>query len=184
MDPTTLFLLVVLAGVGFSLYFFLGSFWFGAGYEPTSRRTVSRMLEMAQVRASDVVVDLGAGTGAIVFAAAKERGARAIAVERDPLRCAILRGRRRCSKVQDRVVVVREDLFVTPLARASVVALFLWPSAMERLRPRLEAELAPGTRVISNCHPIVGWSPTEVDRRREVFLYRVPARAGATAGGT
>jgi predicted RNA methylase len=42
------------------------------------------MLKLASVGADDVLVDLGSGDGRIVITAAKQFGARAIGVERDP----------------------------------------------------------------------------------------------------
>ncbi len=179
-------LVILVAAIAFVLYYFFGSFAFGAGFEPTSRETVRSMLALAQVGPSDILVDLGAGTGAIVFRAARERGSRAVAVERDPLRYAMLRARRRWSREADRVTVRREDLFTTPLGSATVVALFLWPGAIGRLRPRLERELSPGTRVVSHYHRIEGWKIVREDEKRRVFLYRVPESyaARATTGDT
>lgn len=166
---------IALAGtVGFLVYFFLGSFVYGAGFEPTPPATVRRMLDLAEVGPADTLVDLGAGTGAIVFRAVQDRGARAIAVEREPLRYAILRWRRRRSAHRELVEVSRQDLFAAPLGSATVVALFLWPGAMERLRPYLERNLRPGARVVSHYHPVRGWQPLRTDRSRQVFLYRVP----------
>lgn len=183
MDPLVLPLVIVLVVLGFCLYYFLGSFAYGAGFEPTPRGTVRSMLELAEVGPSDVLVDLGAGTGAVVFRAARERGARAVAIEREPLRFLILCVRRRFSAQRARILVLRQDLFEADLTDATVVALFLWPSTMARLRLHLEARLAVGARVVSHCHPIPGWAPDREDRVRGVFLYRVPPGRGPTAGG-
>src|SRR3546814_9093012 len=43
-------------------------------YEPTPRSVVPRILDLAAVRAGDVVYDLGSGDGRIVIAAAGDRG--------------------------------------------------------------------------------------------------------------
>lgn len=185
MDPLLLGALVGLALLAFLLYYFLGSFAFGAGFEPSSRATVRTMIQLAEVRPSDVLIDLGAGTGAIVFAAVSSTGARAIAVEREPIRYAMLRLRRSSPRYRDRVTVRREDLFTTSLDSVTVVTLFLWPSTLERLRPRLESALPPGTRVVSYYHRIRAWTPQAVDPVRRVYLYRVPGASGsATGGGT
>ena len=50
---------------------------------PTPDALVTRMLKLAQVRAGDHVVDLGAGDGRIVIAAARDFGARALGLEFD-----------------------------------------------------------------------------------------------------
>ncbi len=57
-------------------------------YVPTPPNVVAKMLEVAEVKKTDVVYDLGCGDGRIVIAAAKERGARGIGFDIDPVRVA------------------------------------------------------------------------------------------------
>ncbi|MEM0129335.1 MAG: hypothetical protein QXG65_04145 [Thermoplasmata archaeon] len=161
-----------LAAAGFALYFFFGSFWAGAGFEPTGPRTARAMLAIAGVGPDDTVVDLGAGCGALVLRAVRERGARAVAVEIEPIRRAILRGRRRRLPDPSRLTVVGGSLFDADLTGARVILTFLWPSAMARLRPKLEAEVAPGTWIVSHAHPIPGWVPVRTDGA--ILAYRWP----------
>ncbi len=173
-DATFVLAAVVLAlGVG-AAYFVFASFAFGAGYEPTPRRAVEAMLRFAEVGPSDTVFDLGAGTGAIVFRAARGRGARVVGVEVEPLRYAVLRLRRRFGPAADRITLRWGNLFSLDFRGASVVTAFLWPGAMARLKPRLESELAEGARVVSHCHPVPGWRAERHDRATDVYLYRWP----------
>jgi precorrin-6B methylase 2 len=156
------------------VYFVFASFVFGAGYQPAPRRVVETMLNRAEVGPGDVVFDLGAGTGAIVFRAARERGARVIGVEVEPVRVAILRLRRRLGGAAERVTIRWGNLFALDFREATVVAVFLWPAAMERLRPTFEAQLRSGSRVVSHWHPVPGWTPTSYDADTRVYLYRRP----------
>ncbi|MFI5414225.1 MAG: SAM-dependent methyltransferase [Candidatus Lutacidiplasmatales archaeon] len=156
------------------VYFVFASFVFGAGYQPAPRRVVTMMLDKAAVGPSDYMFDLGAGTGAIVFRAARERGARVLGVEVEPLRVAVLRLRRRFGGPKDRVQIAWGNLFTLNFRDATVVAVFLWPGAMEKLRPIFEAQLRPGARVVSHWHPVPGWEPESVDRETRVYLYRRP----------
>ena len=182
MDPGTLLGIVIFVALAVVVYFVFGSFLFGAGYQPAPRASVTAMLDFAQVGPSDRLYDLGAGTGAVVFRAARERGAHAVGVEVEPLRVAILRLRRRRGPARERIDIRWGNIFATDLRPATVVATFLWPEAMIRLRPIFEAQLAPGTRVVSHWHAIPGWTPERHDASVRVYLYRVPARAGgATA---
>jgi len=153
-------------------YFVFGSFAFGAGYQPAPRRVVTSMLDLANVAPDDTLVDLGAGTGAIVFRAARERGAHAVAVEIEPIRVAYLRARRRLGAAHERVEIRWGNLFDQDLRGATVVAVFLWPDAMRRLRPVFEERLAPGTRVVSHWHPVPGWTADAHDAANRVYLYR------------
>ncbi len=186
-----LWYLLLLAGIAVLAYFVFASFVFGAGYQPTPRRSVRTMLRLAEVGPDDLVYDLGAGTGAIVFRAARVYRARVLGVEVEPLRFLILSVRRRLGPFGDRVELRWGNLFHLDFRPATVVTAFLWPGAMVRLRPKLEAELRPGARVVSHCHKIKGWTPAVYDEETDVYFYRwpdalAPSPPGAppgTAGG-
>src|SRR5665213_1222099 len=53
-------------------------------YIPTTETAVKAMLELAKVKSSDIVYDLGCGDGRIVIAAAKRYGARGVGIDIDP----------------------------------------------------------------------------------------------------
>ena len=175
MDATLL-LVLLLAALGLMVYFIFASFVFGAGYQPTPREVVGRMLDLAEVGPSDTLYDLGAGTGAIVFRAARERGARAVGVEVEPVRVLILRLRRLVGGPRERVRILWGNLYRRDFSGATVVAVFLWPGAMRRLRPVFERDLPAGSRVVSHWHPVEGWYPAAVDRPHRIYLYRIPSR--------
>jgi ribosomal protein L11 methylase PrmA len=173
-------LLVVALG---GAYFVFASFGWGAGYQPTPRRSAEAMLRLAEVGPRDLVYDLGAGTGAIVFRAARIYRARAVAVEVEPLRVLILRARRALGPFPDRVTVVWRDFFRMDFRPATVVTAFLWPGAMARLGPKLVQELPEGARVVSYYHPMPGWTAELHDTETDVYLYRVPRRPAAVSTG-
>lgn len=175
MDATLL-LALLLGALGLMVYFIFASFVFGAGYQPTPGDVVRRMLDLAEVGPSDTLYDLGAGTGAIVFRAARERGARVVGVEVEPVRVLVLRLRRLWGGPRERVRILWGNLHRLDFSAATVVAVFLWPGAMQRLRPVFERDLPAGCRVVSHWHPIEGWTPEAVDRPRRIYLYRIPAR--------
>lgn len=170
-----------LAAIAALAYFVFASFAFGAGYQPTPRRSVEAMLRLAEVGPRDIVYDLGAGTGAIVFRAARLCHARVVGVEVEPLRVGILRLRRATGPFADRITIRWGNFFDLNFREATVVSAFLWPGAMARLRPKLETELPGGARVVSHCHPIVGWTPEVYDPSTDVYLYRRPSVPGSSA---
>ena len=73
---------------------------------------------------------------------------------------------------------VRQDLFEFDLSEATVIALYISPGVMTRLKPRL-LKLAPGTRVVSHHFTLEGWEPDETIRvaERSGYLWVVPADA-------
>jgi predicted RNA methylase len=121
------------------------------------------MLILAELKPREVFFDLGAGDGRAVIMAAKDFGARAVGVE---LREDLVK--KALSTVyehglQDRVTIVNGDMFTVDLTSADVVFLYLTTSANEKIRPKLEAELRPGVRVVSHDYEIVGWKPVKVE---------------------
>ncbi len=135
---------------------------------PTPDELVDKMLEMAQVTASDVVIDLGSGDGRTVIAAAK-LGARAVGVELEPNLVALSKQRAEEAGVTDLTEFVATDLFDYDLSPATVITMFLLPDINFRLRPTLFG-LEPGTRIVSNTWDLggsqrdpdaPGWVPDE-----------------------
>ena len=128
-------------------------------YVPTPNEVVAMMLETAKVGKDDVVYDLGSGDGRIVVTAAKERGARGVGYDIDPVRIAEANENAKKAGVTDRVRFVQGDLFQADLSEATVVTLYLLPDINLKLRPKLLAELRPGTRVVSHNYDMVDWEP-------------------------
>ncbi len=122
---------------------------------PTSPELVEKMLDMAKVTATDIVMDLGSGDGRMVIAAAK-RGARAIGVEFNPDMVELSRRSAAEAGVADRATFIQGDMYEADVSKATVLALFLLPSNLEKLEPKFRA-LAPGTRIVVNTFGVPGW---------------------------
>ena len=153
-----------------------------ARYEPTPMEVAHAMLELANVKAGDVVYDLGCGDGRIVIAAARRFGARGVCVDIDPQRIAESRDNARRAGVTDRIRFLNEDLFVTDLGDATVVTLFLSPEINLKVRPKLWRELKRGTRIVSHWHLMGDWAPQETVRVRSggrespIYLWTISDR--------
>lgn len=131
----------------------------------SQNQVVKAMLEIAEVKSSDLVYDLGCGDGRIVIMAARKYGARGLGVDVDPE--LIRRSKENAYKagVSDNVEFRLQDFYQTHVSQASVVTLFLGSDANIRLRPKLIRELKPGSRVVSNFFHMGDWHP---DRIQEV----------------
>jgi len=134
------------------------------------------MLQLADVKPTDVVYDLGSGDGRIVITAAKQHGARGVGVEVDPALVKRATENAAAAGVADRVRFVNQNLFNADLTEASVVTLYLLQSINERLRPKLVRELKPGARVVSHVFNMgPEWPPQktiEIGASR-VFLWTI-----------
>jgi cyclopropane fatty-acyl-phospholipid synthase-like methyltransferase len=136
-------------------------------FVPTREPVANAMVKLAGVTKNDVVYDLGCGDGALLIAAAK-LGARVVGVDIDPQRIKEATENVRKAGVQDRVTLIRGDIFdpAIKIAEASVVTLYLLPTLNEKLMPRLKAELKPGSRVVSHAFSMGNSWPA--DREEEV----------------
>src|SRR5262249_55121006 len=128
-------------------------------YVPTPWVIVDAMLGLADIRADDVVYDLGSGDGRLVITAAKRFGARGVGVELEPELVALANANAKKEGVADRVKFIQGDLFETDIREATVVTLYLLPRFVTRLVPRFRAELKPGTRIVSHDYPLSPWKP-------------------------
>jgi len=143
---------------------------------PTSPPVVQSMLNLARVRKSDIVYDLGCGDGRIVIEAARRYGARAVGIDIDPQRIAESRANAKKAGVEKRVEFRLADLFETDLHEATVVTLYLLPSLNVKLMPKLRKELPKGARVVSHDFEMGDWKPDRTVQvgNASVYLWTIP----------
>ena len=149
-------------------------------FVPTPAEVVTAMLKLANVTAKDVVYDLGCGDGMIVTAAAKEFGARAVGIDINPVRVKEANERVAKAGVTDKVKILNEDLFEAKIGDATVVTLYLLQSLNEKLIPKLNKDLKPGTRIVSQTFSMGDKYPPEKTvevANRSVYLWTVPMKA-------
>jgi predicted RNA methylase len=136
---------------------------FLAPFVATPTSVVRQMLVLADLKPGEVLYDLGSGDGRAVIMAAKDFGATSVGVElRDDL------AKRALDSIQEidlaeKTRIIQKDIFTVNLSAANVVFLYLTTSANEKIKPKLEAELESGTRVVSHDYEILGWKPLKVD---------------------
>jgi len=152
-----------------------------APFVPTPMPVVEKMLEIAEITAEDVVYDLGCGDGRILITAARKYGARGVGIDIVPERIRDSRAGAEEAKVTDLVEFRQEDATAVDISPATVVTLYLLPESNLLLRPKLEAQLKPGTRVVSHNYSIEGWEDKKVGTEtladengteHTVYLYR------------
>jgi ribosomal protein L11 methylase PrmA len=175
-------------------WFFLGSIFLTAEvaaqqlpdviYVPTPQDAVERMLAMAKVGPGDILYDLGSGDGRIPITAARKFGIVATGIDIDPERIREARANAKKAGVEKLVRFRQEDLFKADFSNATVVTLYLLPDLNLKLRPRLWAELKPGTRIVSHQFDMDDWKPQQkVELNgRTLYLWTVPERKAPAKG--
>jgi len=150
-------------------------------YLPSTTVAVDEMLRLAGVGPDDFVVDLGSGDGRIVIAAARDYGARGLGIELDPQLVAESLSNARQAGVADRVSFRQGDVLAAEFREATVVTLYLLPSLVEQLKPRLLAQLRPGTRIVAHDYGFSDWKPDRsVNISKTYHLYVTPASVAGT----
>lgn len=129
------------------------------------------MLAMARLKTGDVIYDLGSGDGRIVIQAAKRYGVKGVGIEIDP---ALVRKAEDDAKKEnvDHLVEFRaQDALTVDVSPATVVTLYMLPEFNAKLRPILDRQLKPGSRVVSHDFEIQGWVPDKVERLKGNFIH-------------
>jgi tRNA A58 N-methylase Trm61 len=136
---------------------------FLAPFVATPTPVVRQMLILADLKPGEVLYDLGSGDGRAVIMAAKDFGATSVGVElRDDLAKRALDSIQKLD-LNEKTRILQKDIFTVSLSPANVVFLYLTTSANEKIKPKLEAELKSGTRIVSHDYEILGWKPLKVD---------------------
>lgn len=154
-------------------------------FVPTPQKVVDKMLELAEVKKTDLVYDLGCGDGRIVVTAAKKYGCKAIGFDIDPQRIEESLENVKKNDVGKLVEIKNEDIFTLDLSKANVITLYLLPSLNVKLIPQLE-KLKPGSRIVSHSFNMEGVTPDKVVTvkdgdddngfERTVYLFTAPLK--------
>jgi len=118
-------------------------------YVGTAYDIVSKMLQMARPRKSDLVYDLGCGDARILVLAAQKYGCRGVGYDIDPERVRASKENVARNGVQKLVKIFQADIFTLDLRKADVIPIYLLPEMNRKLLPQLD-KLKPGSRVV--CH--------------------------------
>lgn len=133
----------------------------GGPFVPTPQVVVDQMLRMANVGPKDFVVDLGSGDGVIVLTAASQLKASGYGVDIDPALVRYANAEAKRLGIAERASFLVQDVFKADLSRATVITLYLLPSMMMNLRPKIFLESRPGTRVVSHDYNFDEWQPDD-----------------------
>lgn len=154
----------------------------GALFIPTPSIRTKTFLDALPMNSKELFLDLGCGDGRVLREARRRYGVRAMGFEVNLLAYLAAKvGNFRLKGVQIRW----KNFWEVDLSRADVVFCYLFPDVMERLAKKLEAELRPGSKVVSSNFPLPRWRPFQVvhpqsGRHRDpIYIYRFPSSCQA-----
>ena len=150
-------------------------------FVPTEGTVIRQMIEAAQLRDGQNVLDLGCGDGRVLMAALQKRDIQATGIEINPLISFFARFRLRMRGMKAKII--HGNFFALSLREADVIFCYLFPRVMQRLEQKFTAELRRGSTVVSYCFPIKAWKPTKVIQTRTdkpknflIYVYRMPCQ--------
>jgi 16S rRNA A1518/A1519 N6-dimethyltransferase RsmA/KsgA/DIM1 with predicted DNA glycosylase/AP lyase activity len=148
---------------------------------PSPKIVIEYLRHALGVSSRDVVLDLGCGDGRVLLEFAKS-GAIAICIEINKTLCNVTEAIFAIHGLKDRLKIICNDFFKVRLSeimpKPTIVYAYLYPSILEALAEKLEAELDFCTIIASLDFPIRSWSPIYVkhlidenDHNRIVWIY-------------
>ncbi|MET1102129.1 MAG: class I SAM-dependent methyltransferase [Pyrodictiaceae archaeon] len=129
---------------------------------PSREDVIEVLASLIKPTPLDIFYDVGCGDGRVAIYIAKRHKIRTKCIE---LRRELVERSIKTAveeNVADLVEVIEGDFFEIPLHDATIVYMYLLTSVNQKLKPKLERELRPGTIVITLDFPITGWSPLSV----------------------
>lgn len=167
--------ILVGASIGFTLLIFSFTIWAdvkGAPFVRSKKDRMETMLKLADIRPGMRVLELGSGDGTIITEAAK-MGAIAEGIEINPFLVWYSRRKARKTGPTNQATFVCANIFKISLAekKPDILLLYLLPGTLKKLREKLQAELQPGTRIISNAFHIEGLEP--IQHENGVYVYEL-----------
>lgn len=141
----------------------------GAPWVPTWKRDIARAKRLLDLQPGETFVDLGCGDGRVTCGVGQGTG-----VELSLVQYLAAQVRRVLTRSWN-VRFAFGNAFNYKLHDVDAIYMFLLPDTYEKIRPKLEAELKQGARVVTYVWPIPGWEPSVVDEHPnapKLYLYR------------
>jgi len=168
------FLLAILAllVIGISITWVLVPALYGLPPISTRAERIRRALELAELKPTETLYDLGCGHGRVLVMACREFGGRAVGIEVGPVQRAVSRVNAILHGVNSQVRIEPGNFYKADLSAADVIFAYLTSSHAGPLQQKLERELKRGARVVTISFDLPGWEPALFDRKNLIFLYR------------
>ncbi len=145
----------------------------------TPTALVDFKLELAEIKASDLVVDLGCGDAEVLVRACKKYGVKGLGLEILPEALTMAYAKISAHQMEDKIQILEEDMMSLDFSVGDVYILYLNRRVLGSLSIKLENELKPGARIVTHDFDLPGWEAKEVFeyttntfQNHSVFLYQ------------
>jgi precorrin-6B methylase 2 len=178
--------MIVLLALGLSIILFIvGLLWilvpafYGLPPVPTKPERIQKALQMANLQPNEILYDLGAGDGRVLFIAARDFGAKAIGIEVGPIQCALIWLRAVAKGLGNQIEIRWGNFYKADLHDADVVFVYATSKEVMKLAPHLGTQLKRGARLVSISADFPEWEPSAFDEYDLIFVYELPPTKGS-----
>ncbi|WP_309137896.1 class I SAM-dependent methyltransferase [Paenibacillus sp. SC116] len=144
---------------------------------PVRRAVANEVNKLNKLYYNGLIVEAGSGWGTLGIHLAKHcKGWRVVGVENSPfpLRVSQLLAWISLGKESRTSAAFQKgDIYTRSYVDADMVVCYLYPGAMQQLGSIFHRELRPGTRVISVCFALPGWTPEKIVECRDLYRTKV-----------
>lgn len=166
----------ILTGIILILLVFLSFIWPpDSPWSPwwkTDKRASQAIIDLAKIKKTDTVYELGSGDGEFALYTAKVTGANVVGIEIDPIRFYVSKFRSFFSPRRSKIKFIKDDFKKIDISATTVLYFYLVPAAIDRIMPKLKKEIKPGTRVVSYRYEIEGLKFIDENREHKLYLYK------------
>ena len=176
-----IYLLLPVAAIAIIFYiaYIMISFKYTIPYVPTPRRVIKKMTKVAALEPEMKIIDIGSGTGRILFYIARRYRVQATGIEKFLFPYLVSRVKLISPARKGKVSFLKRDMQQFPLSDFDRVFCFLTPEGILPLAPKFAAELKKGAKIISYFFPIKelsGFTVKEVEHKRrrkteKIYIY-------------
>lgn len=166
----------ILTGIILVLLVFLSFIWPpDSPWSPwwkTDKRASQAIIDLAKIKNSDIVYELGSGDGEFALYTARITGANVVGIEIDPIRFYISKIRSYFSPSRKKIKFIKEDFKKIDISETTVLYFYLVPAAIKRIMPKLKKELKPGTKAVSYRYKVEGLKFIAENKEHKLYLYK------------
>jgi precorrin-6B methylase 2 len=152
---------------------------YGLPSVPTKPERIQKALKLVKLQPDEVLYDLGAGDGRVLFIAAREFGANAVGLEVGPVQCAWIWLRAVANGLDKKIQVRWANFYHADLRGADIVFVYATSKEVAKLAPHLEQQMKQGSRLVSISADFPEWEPSVVDEHELIFVYEMPPVRGS-----
>jgi uncharacterized protein (TIGR03000 family) len=128
-------------------------------WEPTPDDIVAEMIKLGGVKKGDVAYEPGPGDGRVLIAAVKKGAEKAVGIELDPKKVEEARENVKKAGLDKKITIKEGDALKADYGEATIVFLYMGNEFDALLKPVLDKQLKPGTRIVSHRFLLGDWAP-------------------------